>query len=306
MFSSPLAPFRWTDPGSWPLFFKIWLGFLLAAWLLPAWRWLQREQQKSWPTASGRLDSARLGEPKRFLGLTLPAQNNEKYIGLLAYSYSLSGEEFKGEYTRNFASEEAALEFVRCLEGQIIEVRYDPNKPKRSVLLEETVETLLRNRLPLPNAPNWKGSLPAWLKSLIPPCAVLALVGLLLSIWINIGALFGHQPPPLFWALHIGVFLVFFPAILVAQKRVGTTQRRDFWKAATKGSPDGVRYLLYFFFAYAWITGILSFIQMPPGTLPKDHDPALSWVVFSSVWMVFYCASYAILSSALRSSPDQR
>ena len=70
-----LPPFRWTDPSSWPLFFKVWMAFLLVGWLVPLWRWLQREQQKSWPATSGRIDSAHIGEPERFLGLTLPASN---------------------------------------------------------------------------------------------------------------------------------------------------------------------------------------------------------------------------------------
>jgi hypothetical protein len=121
---------------------------------------------------------------------------------------------------------------------------------------------------------------------------------------VHIGALFGRQPSPAFWGLHVGVFIVFFPAIFVAQKRLGTTQRKDFWKAITKGSPDGVRYMLYFFLSYASITGLLIFFQSPPGAVP-NRDTALDWRGFSAVWMVFYYASFAILSSALRSSPDR-
>ena len=301
---APLPPFRWTDPSSWPLFYKVWMAFLLVGWLVPLWRWLQRERQKSWPATSGRIDSAHIGEPKRFLGLTLPASNNEKYTCVLAYSYDLSGNTFHGEYRRAFASEAGAGEFLRGLQGQTVSVQYDPNKSARSVLLEENVETLLRNRPPLPNAPDWKGSLPGWLKPFISIFAFLALIGLLLSIWVHIGALFGRQPSPAFWGLHVGVFTVFFPAIFVAQKRLGTTQRKDLWKAITKGSPDGVRYMLYFFFVYASITGLLIFFRSPPGTVP-NRDTALDWRGFSAVWMVFYCASFVILSSALRSSPDR-
>jgi uncharacterized protein DUF3592 len=304
MLFAPLPPSRWTDPSSWPLFFKVWMVFLLVGWLVPLWRWLQRERQKSWPSTSGRIDSAHIGEPKRFLGLTLPASNNEKYTGVLAYSYDLSGNTFHGEYRRALASEAGVDEFMRGLQGQTVSVQYHPNKSERSALLEETVETLLRNRPPLPNAPDWRDSLPRWLKALISTFTFLALIGLLLSIWVHISALFGHQPSPAFWGLHVGVFIVFFPAIFVAQKRLGTTQRKDFWKAITKGSPDGVRYMLYFFFAYASITSLLIFFQSPPGVV-ANRDAALSWRGFSAVWMVFYCASFAVLSSALRSSPDR-
>lgn len=305
MLSAPLAPFRWTDPSSWPLFFKIWMTFVLVSWLLPLWRWLQRERQKSWPATSGRIDSAHIGEPKGFLGLTLPTSNNEKFTGVLAYSYHLSGNTFHGEYRRLFASEEGVDEFLRGLQGQTVTVQYHPNKSARSVLLEKTVEALLRNRPPLPNAGNWKDSLPGWLKPFIGIFAFLALIGLVLSIWVHLGALFGRQPSPIFGGLHVGVFIVSFPAILVAQKRLGTTHRKDFWKAITKGSPDGVRYMLNFFFAYAFVTGLLVFLKSPPGVVP-NRDPAVDWRGFSAVWMVFYCASFAILSAALHSSPDQR
>ena len=312
MWSTPIPPFRWADFNSWPVFIKIWIGFVVIGVLTPVWRWVQRERQKSWPATSGRIDSAHLGEPKRFLGLTLPSSNNEKYTGVLAYSYDLSGNTFHGEYRRAYATEESAVEFLRDLQGQTVSVQYDPHKSARSVLLEETVETLLRNRQPLRNAPDWRDSLPQWFKPFMGTFAFLAFIGLVLSIWVNIGAFFGHEPSPVFWSLHVGVFLVFFPAIFVAQKRVGRTRGRGFWKAVTKGSPVGLRYLLYLFFAYDAVTGLIGFAKSLPGTLPgalpgavPSRDPSLQWLGFSAVWMAFYFSSFVILSSALRSSPDR-
>jgi hypothetical protein len=233
----------------------------------------------------------------------LPAKNDEKYAGVLAYSYSMSGDVFHGEYKRNFASEQAALEFLRGLEGQTISIQYSPNKPSRSVLLDDTVETLLRNRPPVPDARDWTDSLPPLLKPFLGLFAFLSFVGLVLSIWVHVGALLGRQVAPdyFFWGLHVGIFVVFFPAMLVAQKRVGSTSRRDFWKVVTKGSPEGLRYLLYFFFAYAIVNFALFYFQAPTGE--QDGSPsALTWRGFSGHWMVFYCASFAILTSALRSS----
>lgn len=185
-------------------------------------------------------------------------------------------------------------------------MQYNSNRPVRSVLLEATIETLLRNRPPLPDAADagWVDSLPNWLKPLVGFFAFLSLIGLVLSIWVHVGALFGRQvaPESFFWGLHVGIFVVFFPAILVAQKRVGSTNRKDFWKAITKGSPDGLRYLLYLLLAYTSIIFFVSFFEAPPGTVPKGQSPAIQWRDFSAIWMVFYCASFAILSSALRSS----
>ena len=297
------APFRLTQPNTWPWIVYVWLAFLLLGWLKPLWTWLQREQAKSWPTASGRIDSATIGEPKRFLGLTLQSNRSRTYDAVLTYSYNLSGLALQGEYRRRFASEQEANEFLRDLAGQPVTVQYHPNKLARSMLLESTVETLLRNRPPSSEPSFTLDTLPAWLKPFVGFFAFLSLVGLILSLWVHIGALLGRRVAPeyFFWGLHLGIFVVFFPAIFVAQKRVGTTNRRDFWKVVTKGSPDGLRYLLYFFFAYAFINFFIFFLQAPTGKQP-DQTPAIVWRGFSGHWMVFYCASFAILSSALRAS----
>jgi hypothetical protein len=303
MLSVPLSPSRWTDPNSWPLFFKLWMACLLVGWIFPLLRWLRQKRQKSWLTTTGQIDSAHVAETERFFGMTLPASKT-KFTGVLAYSYALSGNTFQGEYRRSFANEVDADEFLRDLQGETVTVQYQPNKPAHSALLEETVEALLRNRVLPPDGLDWKDYLPEWFKPLISFFAFLALIGLALSIWVHIGALFGRRPAPVFWGLHIGVFVVFFPALYVAKKRLGTTWRKDFWQVVTKESPDGVRYTLYFFFAYAFIIGLLDFAELPPGTIP-NRDTALIWRGFSAAWMVFYCASYAILSSALRSSADR-
>jgi hypothetical protein len=299
------APFRWTEPRTWPWIFYVWLAFLLIGWLLPLWRWLQREQAKSWPTTTGRIDSAYIAEPKRFLGFTLQPNRSRTYDAVLEYSYTLSGDTFREKYKRNFRSEGEAREFLRGLEGQTVPVQYNSNHPARSLLLEATVETLLRNRPPVPDARDWTDSLPPLLKPFLGLFAFLSFVGLVLSIWVHVGALFGRQVAPdyFFWGLHVGIFVVFFPAIFVAQKRVGSTNRKDFWKVVTKGSPDGLRYLLYFFFAYAVVNFAIFFFQTVPMGRQVGPPSALTWRGFSGHWMVFYCASFAILTSALRSSP---
>jgi hypothetical protein len=115
----------------------------------------------------------------------------------------------------------------------------------------------------------------------------------------------GRQVAPDYFlgARHIGVFVVFFPAILVAQKRVGSTSRKDFWKVVTKGSPDGLRYLRYFFLAYAFADFFIFFFHVSPAGDANHQAPALQWCGFSGHWMFFYYASFVILSSALRSTP---
>jgi hypothetical protein len=303
------TPFLWTDPRTWPWFVYLWLIVFLSGWLRSFWSWLQREQAKSWPTASGRINSAYIGEPRRFLGLTLQPDRSRTYNAILSYSYDLSGTTFSGEYRQVFGSEREAQEFLRGLQGQVVPIQYNSSKPSRSALFESTVETLLRNRVPSPDSGSGALSLdsfPNWLKPLVGLFALLSLVGLILSLWVHIGALFGRQvaPPYLFFGLHMGIFVVFFPAILVAQKRVGgtSTNRKNFWKAVTKGAPDGLRYLLYFFFVYAGINFFIFFFQVLPGTVARDHNAGPPWRGFSGHWMVFYYASFLILFSSLTST----
>jgi len=298
------APFRWTDPHTWPWLFYVWAAFLLFGLLKPAWVWFRREQAKSWPTASARIDSAHIAGPKRFLSLALRRTNTLDAI--LAYSFHLSGQEFRGEYRRTFDSEPEAHEFLRDLQGQHVPVQYDPDKPARSALLEETVETLLRNRPPAPNAaPDF---LPSWLRPLLGPLLLLSLVGMVFSLWIHIGALLGRHvaPESLFWCLHIGIFAVFGPAVFIAQKRVGGMNRKDFWKRVTRGAPDGFRYTLYLLFLYVFVSSIPSFLHAPPGVLPARQYPALPDArEFSSIWMVFYWSAFVILYSAWNASRER-
>lgn len=301
------APFRWDNPKTWPWFLYIWLAFFVFGWLKPLWRWLYREQAKSWPSTSARIDSAYIAEPKRLLGLTFQPNRNRTLEAVLAYSYTLSGNSFRGEYRRSCGSEEEANEFLRGLEGQQVPVHYNSSKPARSVLLEETVETMLRDRPPVPDSVKEAfslDSLPAWLKPFVGVFSLIAIVGFCLSFSVHIGALFGRRvlPSYFFGVLHAGVFAVSFPAILVAQKRVGSTTRKDFWKAVTRGAPDGLRYFLYFLFFYTFLSSIPSFLHTPPGVAPQKHDALFDWRESSSIWMVFYCASFTILSSALKAS----
>jgi hypothetical protein len=51
---------------------------------------------------------------------------------------------------REFPTEREADEFVRDLQGKAVVVRYNPNKPSSSLLLEPDIEAVLQNRAPAP------------------------------------------------------------------------------------------------------------------------------------------------------------
>jgi len=133
------------------------------------------------------------------------------------------------------------------------------------------------------------------------PFMVLAATGLLLSICVHLAALFGIPLPGgnAVFGLHVGIFVVWLPAILVAARISRFSNRKDFWKTALSRCPAWMRRSLYVLFAYA----ILNFVLfIATGTHGDTSGAASSSEVrgFSGHWMVFYGAAFAILYSAIR------
>jgi hypothetical protein len=95
------------------------------------------------------------------------------------------------------------------------------------------------------------------------------------------------------------IFVVWLPAVLVAEKLVGTLNRKDFWKVVLKNSPVWMRSMVYGFFGYALINFLL-FIAKAPASSSGANPPAAVWRGFSGHWMAFYSAALAILCSAAR------
>jgi hypothetical protein len=215
----------------------------------------------------------------------------------------LAGVSYSGLYTRGIPTEDEAEEFVRGLQGKPIVVHYNPEKPSRSALLERDVKLLLQSRSPVPPAPlPPPRSLPSLISSLLPIFIALSAVGLVLSLWVHLGALMGRRvaPEPFFWILHVGIFVVWLPAVLVSQRLVGTMNRNDFWKIVLKNSPDWMRYMVYAFGGYAMVNFLLFMVNAPKGG-NGANPPAVVWRGFSGHWMAFYSAALAILYSASRS-----
>ena len=143
--------------------------------------------------------------------------------------------------------------------------------------------------------------IPAIYRPWLQPLMYLALAGFLMSLGINIACVLGKQVPSdmPFFLMHVGIFVVFFPAIFAAQKMVGNTRRRGFWKAVLKEAPEGFYYLFYVVFAYSWLTGIQGFFNGSPGSSQRSTPfGGPDWLAFSGVWMTFYYASFVILLSA--------
>lgn len=293
--------FSWIDPSTWPWFFYVWLLFLAAGFLKPAWRWFVRQRVDHWPSVEGKIDSVSVTESKGLLGLNNSTRGQNGYLAQIAYSYSIDGSSYGGNYRKECATQEDAEEFVRDLKGKDLTVRYNANKHASSALSEASLEALQKTRAPAPAGTfiDPARTIPQWAIPFLWVFAVLSLAGLVLSLYVHINALMGGQMPPTTWGLHVGIFVVWFPAVFVAQRRVGNTRRKDFWKVALKGAPDWMRYLIYGLFVYAFLNFFVFIASAPAHNSSSGGEESPSvWRGFSGHWMVFYAAAFAILYSA--------
>jgi hypothetical protein len=235
-----LVPHNWTDPRTWPWFVYVWIVLFLLGWWKPVWHWLQRITAADWPIARGTIESAEVTGPGTALLST--RSRSSPYTAELAYSYSVSGCFESGRYRRDFPTEDEAWEFTRDLQGKPLAVHYNPLKPSSSRLSEPVLDNLLQTRAPVPATESVRvgGSVPEWIRPFLWVFIYVSAIGLILSMWVHIGAVMGRRvaPDSFFWTLHIGIFIVWFPAALTAIGIAGNTSRKDSgrWSCGTPRS----------------------------------------------------------------------
>jgi len=273
----------------------LWLAIMLAGWSIPAWRWLKRKRAAGWPIADGRIESVEVSKPSFSL-----TTKRGYYVAELGYSYSVAGTLNSGRYKRDFPTEQEADEFVRDLQGKAVVVHYNPDRPSSSALLVPDIDGVLQNRppAPVPDPPFVANSVPQWIRPFLWVFVLLSGIGLVVSLWVHLGAVMGRRvaPEAFFWMLHVGIFVVWLPAVLVAQRLVGNVNRKDLWKVVLKDSPDWMRYAVYGFGGYAIVNFLFFMSRAPSGG--SGNPPAVVWRGFSGHWMAFYSAALAILYSA--------
>jgi len=138
---------------------------------------------------------------------------------------------------------------------------------------------------------------------LLLPLMIYAACGLALSLVVHILSFFGIAlgGNALFIGLHVGIFPLWLPVVLIAQKMGVGTRSTDFWKAAVSGCPPWMQYMTYGFFIYAFVNfAIFIFLVTahPPPKVPGAAPPADVLHGFSGHWMAFYSAGLAILTTA--------
>jgi hypothetical protein len=138
--------------------------------------------------------------------------------------------------------------------------------------------------------------------ALLAPFVLLAAIGLVLSIIAHTAALFGQPQPfgPITWGLHIGIFVVWLPVVLVSNRLVADFKRKDYWQAALRGCPAWMKWMTGVFFVYAFVNFFLFMLVAPPrGKGGGVNAPPEVFRGFSGHWMAFYSAAVAILYSAI-------
>ena len=105
-------------------------------------------------------------------------------------------------------------------------------------------------------------------------------------------------PEAIFWILHLGCFLAAAPIIFLELSGGSSTSRRNLSKILFKSSPDWMRYLVYAFAFYAFVSFLHYVVNgVASGNQPRPLGEA-DWRGFSGHWMAAYSGALAVLWSA--------
>lgn len=138
--------------------------------------------------------------------------------------------------------------------------------------------------------------------ALLYPFMLLAALGLTLSAASHVASIVGLTMPGggAVWSLHIGVFVVWVPTVLVASRMSRHAERADYWRVVLAGCPAWARYALMGLFGYALLNFVLGMVHMPVRQGADESASSSGNVrLFSGHWMLFYAAAFATLYSAI-------
>jgi hypothetical protein len=139
------------------------------------------------------------------------------------------------------------------------------------------------------------------MRIILYPFMLLSAIGLALSVVAHLMALASFELPggQLIWSVHMGIFVVWIPTVLVSMRTTQYSNRKDFWKVALSGCPVWMRRAFYAFFAYGIVNFILFAVNIGSGRHPAGNAAPSVIRGFSGHWMIFYAAAFATLYSSI-------
>jgi len=129
---------------------------------------------------------------------------------------------------------------------------------------------------------------------------LIAAVGFVLSLTAHIASMSGKSIPSAMhvMSLHVGIFIVWLPAVLVVTKMTGSANRRDLWKIALSGCPIWMRRTVYALFGYTALNFLLFLMRTDNQRSGEEASPSVVWG-FSGHWLLFYGIAFAVFYSAI-------
>jgi hypothetical protein len=134
------------------------------------------------------------------------------------------------------------------------------------------------------------------------PFMLLAAVGFLLSVAVHVATIAGIPIPggQMIWTLHVGIFVVWIPTVLITSRIMRGERRQDLWKVMLSGCPAWMRLAAKVLLGYI----ILNFIYFMATSGRSGHHvgaPPPSVIRgFSGHWMLFYGVAFMTLYSVNR------
>lgn len=128
-----------------------------------AWKSYQQRRGETWPISYGRILSTGVETQGNAVVLKAP------------YSYRVANQAYGATFKKVFSDSDEAKSWEKALAGKEVPVRYDPNKPSRSVIWESDLQPMVQSAAPI--LPEEFPPMPWWKRSLCQVGLVLAVVG---------------------------------------------------------------------------------------------------------------------------------
>jgi hypothetical protein len=282
---------NWFDPTTWP-FMAWWMLFVVSVGVVPAvWKWWRKREAESWPTVPGTIDTSQVEEPSGFFR----GKNEPKFRAKIFYTYVINGERYNHKYERGVTDEDEGRELIRDLGGRGIEVHVNPRDTSKSFVSDAEIDRIVAERPPdlAPVEPVKRNETLRDLCAVFAlPLAMVALAGVLYSLWIHVNAVFGRKVVDqfVFFAMHVACIVLMFPATWLRNGKMYAS-----WKQAVNTNTRWLQSPLYAFGAYAMFNFFYCMQFVPTKGSHGEELPESVIRMFSGHWMLFFFAAFVML-----------